>query len=308
MTISQILNNIIDAISNILQFKLFEINKTPITISSILIFFAILVLFVLMSRLFNRTFLRKVLERFQIESGIRYTMIRLSHYLIMIIGAVVAFQFIGIDLSGLAVIFGLLSVGIGFGLQNITSNFVSGLILLFERPIKIGDRVTVGDIEGDVIAINMRATTIRSLNNIAIIVPNSEFVSSNVVNWSHGDPKIRLDIEVGVSYGSDLDKVLKALKEVAINHPEVLNSPEPEVLLSEFGDSSWNMVLRGWVARPKRHYITRSEINCAIVRIFRENDIEIPFPQCDLHVKSPLPVPILSETGNSFKMSGGHSA
>ncbi len=136
---------------------------------------------------------------------------------------------------------------------------------------------------------------IISLNNIAIIVPNSEFVSSNVVNWSHGDPKIRLDIEVGVSYGSDLDKVLKTLKEVALNHSEVLDSPEPEVLLSEFGDSSWNMILRGWVAHPKRHYITRSEINCAIVRIFRENDIEIPFPQCDLHVKSPLPVPFRSE-------------
>ena len=125
-----------------------------------------------------------------------------------------AFQFVGINLSGLAVIFGLLSVGIGFGLQNVTSNFIAGLILLFEQPIKIGDRIMVGDTEGDVLEINIRSTTIRSLNNVSIIVPNSEFVSSNVVNWSHGDPKIRLVVEVGVSYQSDLDTVLRSLQEV----------------------------------------------------------------------------------------------
>lgn len=292
MSVSQLLTNIVDAISRVLQFKLFEINQTPITLSSVLMFLVVLLSFLLISRVLNRALLRRILTRFHIERGIQYTMIRVSHYLIMITGAVVAFQFVGIDLSGLAVIFGLLSVGIGFGLQNITSNFVAGLILLFERPIKTGDRVTVGDTEGDVIAINMRATTIRSLNNIAIIVPNSEFVSSNVINWSHGDPKIRLDIEVGVSYGSDLDLVLKALKEVALGHTDVLDSPEPEVLLASFGDSSWNMKLRAWVAHPKRHYVTRSEINCAIVRKFKEYGIEIPFPQRDLHVRSPLPVPV----------------
>jgi small-conductance mechanosensitive channel len=295
MTVSEILKEIADVAGNILRFKLFEINQTPITLSSVVMFLVVFLLFLAISRLINRAVLRKILERFQIEPGIRFTMIRISHYLILITGAVVAFQFVGIDLSGLAVIFGLLSVGIGFGLQNITSNFISGLILLFERPIKIGDRVTVGDIEGDVIAINMRSTTIRSLNNIAIIVPNSEFVSSNVVNWSYGDPKIRIDIKVGVSYGSDLDLVLKALKEVALDHPHILESPEPEVLLTSFGDSSWDMTLRAWVAHPKRLYVTRSEINCAIVRKFREYGIEIPFPQRDLHVKSPLPVPFRSD-------------
>ena len=295
MDLSETMDEVAAAIGNLLQFKLFVINQTPITLSSILMFVIVLLVFVVISRLLTRAILRKALERFHVESGIRYTMVRLTHYLIMIIGSIVAFQFVGIDLSGLAVIFGLLSVGIGFGLQNVTSNFVSGLILLFERPIKIGDRVTVGDLEGDVIAINMRATTIKSLNNIAIIVPNSEFVSSNVVNWSHGDPKIRLDIEVGVSYGSDLDTVLNALKEVALEHPEVLERPEPEVLLSGFGDSSWNMVLRAWVAHPKRHYVTRSEVNCAIVRKFRESGVEIPFPQRDLHVKSPLPVPVSTD-------------
>ena len=205
----------------------------------------------------------------------------------MIIGIILSFQFIGINLSGLAVIFGLLSVGIGFGLQNVTSNFVAGVILLFERPIKIGDRVTVGGTEGDVTAINFRSTTIRSLNNITFIVPNSEFISKEVINWSHGDLKIRMDIEVGVSYNSDLDKVLTALKEIAEENENILKFPQSDVLFKSFGDSSWNMMLRVWIANPKVHHILRSEINCAIVRKFRGMGIEIPFPQRDLHLIKP---------------------
>jgi small-conductance mechanosensitive channel len=214
----------------------------------------------------------------------------------MIVGAFVAFQFVGIDLSGLAVIFGLLSVGIGFGLQNVTSNFVAGLILLFERPIKIGDRVSIGDTEGDITAINMRATTIRSLRNITIIVPNSEFISQQVVNWSHGDPKVRLDVEVGVSYQSDLDMVLQCLEEVARESPDVLKEPAPEVIFLNFGDSSWNMQLRVWLANPYDYYRIRSLLNQAIVRKFRENQVEIPFPQRDLHVRSSIPFPVKGGT------------
>jgi len=283
---SNTIKEILATAGEILDYHLFEINQTPITPASVLMFIGALLVFLLLSRLLTRVVLRRVLERFKIETGIRYTMVRVSHYLIMITGAVVAFQFVGIDLSGLSVIFGLLSVGIGFGLQNITSNFVSGLILLFERPIKLGDRVTVGDIEGDVIAIQMRATTIRSLNNIAIIVPNSEFVSSNVINWSHGDTKIRVDIEVGVSYDSDLDLVLRSLREIAAEHEVVMRNPEPEVLLREFGDSSWNMQLRVWLPSPRGMYSVQSELHCAIVRRFREHSIEIPFPQRDLHLRS----------------------
>jgi len=193
------------------------------------------------------------------------------------------------------VIIGLLSVGIGFGLQNITSNFISGIILLFERPIKIGDRISVGHTEGDVTAINMRSTTIRSLNNISIIVPNTEFISSQVINWSHGDPKVRLDVQVGVSYHSDLDAVIRALREVAEESPTVLKNPVPDVLFSGFGDSSWNMELRVWLQDPKTYYSTRSEINCAIVHKFRQYGIEIPYPQRDLHVRSPLPIPFFKK-------------
>ncbi|UCC81394.1 MAG: mechanosensitive ion channel [Candidatus Zixiibacteriota bacterium] len=289
------MQELINKVTQILSFKLFELKQTPVTVLSVVMFILVIAVFFIGSKLLNRVILRRIFSRFIADKGIQFTLIRIVHYLIMITGVVVAFQFVGIDLAGLTVIFGLLSVGIGFGLQNITSNFISGLILLFERPIKVGDRVTVGDIEGDVTSINMRATTIQSLDNISIIVPNSEFISSTVTNWSYGDPKIRLRIEVGVSYSSDLDTVIKALTEVAREHPDVLKNPDPIVLLSGFGDSSWDMVLVVWLGTPKRYYLTRSEINCAIVKKFRDHRVEIPFPQRDLHIRSPLPMPFSSK-------------
>jgi small-conductance mechanosensitive channel len=285
------------SVQGFLDTRLFTIGTTDVTLSAIFVFLFMLLVIVVVSRLFARKFVEKILIRLQIEEGTRYTFRRIIELTFILIGAIIAFQSIGINLSGLAVIFGLLSVGIGFGLQNITSNFVAGLILLFERPIKVGDRVTVGGIEGDVMDINIRSTTVRSLNNIDSIVPNSEFVSSQVVNWSHGDRKIRLDIEVGVSYQSDLDTVLRSLKEVALENPEILRNPEPDVHLREFGDSSWNMKLRVWIDNPKRHPVVRSDINCAIVRKFRENGVEIPFPQRDFHLRSPLPTPLLVTQG-----------
>src|SRR2546425_1396462 len=283
------LSDVIRFVEYFMNFKLFEINKTAITLSSVLMFLVVIAVFAVTSRLLQRVLRVQIFSRLRIDEGIQYTLIRISHYVIMIIGAVVAFQFIGIDLTGLAIIVGFLSVGIGFGLQNITSNFVAGLILLFERPIKVGDRVMVGDQEGDVVEIKMRSTTIRTLNNIAVIVPNSEFVSSRLENWSYGDQKLRVDIDVGVSYGSDLETVMHSLREVAAEHPEVLKNPAPDVLHRGFGDSAWNMRLRVWLEHPRRHPEVHSDINCAIVRKFQQRGVEIPFPQRDLHVRSPLP-------------------
>ena len=284
-------SKIIQDIQNVLNYTLFTIKNTPITLLSIFIFILLLFLFAFLARIIGRVILKRFFARLQIEEGISYSLIRISQYIIMITGIVISFQFVGIDLSGLVVIFGLLSVGIGFGLQNITSNFVSGLVLLIERPIKVGDRVTVGDTLGDVLEINMRSTTIRTLTNIAIIVPNSEFISREVINWSHGDPKVRLDLPVGVSYNSDLDNVLRSLHEVADENPEVLKEPKTEINFIEFGDSSWNLELRAWLESPKRYQIVRSDLNCAIVKKFRENSIEIPFPQRDLHLRTSIPLP-----------------
>ncbi len=290
------LSDIIGLVETFMNFKLFEINKTAVTPSSILMFLIFIAFFAMTSRVLQRVLRAQVFSRMSIDTGMQYTLTRITHYLIMIVGAVVAFQFIGIDLTGLAIILGFLSVGIGFGLQNITSNFVAGLILLLERPIKVGDRVMVGNEEGDVVEINMRSTTIRTLNNVAVIVPNSEFVSSKLENWSYGDETVRVDMNVGVSYASDLETVMRSLKEVAAENPEVLKSPAPDVLHIGFGDSAWNMRLRIWLEHSRRHWEVQSDINCAIVRKFRQNGVEIPFPQRDLHVRSPLPLPILPET------------
>jgi small-conductance mechanosensitive channel len=290
------LSDVIEIVEYFMNFRLFEINKTAVTPSSILMFLRFIAFFAMTSRVLQRVLRAQVFSRMSIDTGMQYTLTRITHYLIMIVGAVVAFQFIGIDLTGLAIILGFLSVGIGFGLQNITSNFVAGLILLLERPIKVGDRVMVGNQEGDVVEINMRSTTIRTPNNVAVIVPNSEFVSSKLENWSYGDETVRVNVDVGVSYESDLETVMRSLKEVAAEHPEVLKSPAPDVLHIGFGDSAWNMRLRIWLEHSGRHWEVQSDVNCAIVRKFRQNGVEIPFPQRDLHVRSPLPLPILSET------------
>jgi small-conductance mechanosensitive channel len=286
------LSEVFDKVLRAFDHTLFRVNETPVTLTSLFTFLLIFGSIYVFSRLFTRMLGRKVLAKAHVKESTAYTMQRLTHYVIVIIGAIISFQFIGINLSGLAVVLGLLSVGIGFGLQNITSNFIAGLILLFEKPINIGDRVTVGETVGDVMAINMRSTTIRSLQNIAIIVPNSEFISQRVTNWSYGDPRLRLDIDVGVSYSSDPDVVKRCLEEVAAENPAVLESPPPEVIHTGFGDSAWNMQLRCWIGTPKIYWRSISEINFAIVRKFRENGVEIPFPQRDLHVRSSIPLPV----------------
>ncbi|MDZ7716488.1 MAG: mechanosensitive ion channel [Balneolaceae bacterium] len=278
--------------NEVLDFTLFQINQKPITVFNVLVFVLVISAFVFVGVMIRKALNRKILRKFKIDEGTSYTLSRITQYFIITIGALISFQIVGIDLSGLAVIFGLLSVGIGFGLQNVTANFISGLIILFERPISVGDRVTVSDIEGDVIEINIRSTKVRTVNNISIIVPNSEFVSKDVINYSHGDPTYRLDINVGVSYGSDLDKVLKAMKEVADESTSVLEKPKAEAHLIEFGDSSWNMQLRAWIGDVKDYPRIRNELNQAIVRKFREMGVEIPFPQRDLHVRSSVKLPI----------------
>ncbi len=285
-------SQVVDTLDHFFTYTLFTINQTPITLSSLAFFVFIMCGFWMVNSLLRRFLRNQVLKRTTMPLATQYTLTRIIQYVLLFIGTIIAFQIIGVDLSGLAVIFGFLSVGIGFGLQNLTSNFIAGLMLLFEQHIQVGDRITVGDTEGDVTEINIRSTTIRSLNNIAIVVPNSEFISSTVINWSHGDPKTRIEIEVGVSYNSDLNAVMNSLLEAAIEHPLTLSHPEPKAWLMSFGDSAWNMRLLTWVGDPQGRRQVHSDINCSIVKKFRQNEVEIPFPQRDLHVRSPLPLPL----------------
>jgi small-conductance mechanosensitive channel len=288
------LKTLISELGRIIEHPLVYVNQKPLTIMSFLLGIIILLIFVFVSKGIRKILKTRVFDKYQLDEGIQLVILKLTHYLLVGLGIIMAVQSIGLNLTSLAVVFGLLSVGIGFGLQNVASNFVSGLIILFERPIKIGDRITIGDVWGDVVNISLRATLIRTVDNIAIIVPNSEFISSQVINWSHVDPKVRVHIPVGVAYGSDVQLVINSLLEVARNHPEVMDDPSPQVWFKEFANSSLDFELLVWTLNPKRRQEIISDLNKEIDEIFRKNKIQIPFPQRDLHIRSSVPIEALS--------------
>jgi small-conductance mechanosensitive channel len=254
-----------------------------------LLVFSILFLFFLVSRI-HRLLVLRIFPRYKMEPGSAAAVGRIVQYIILILGMMVILQTSGIDISSLGMIFGALSIGIGFGLQNITNNFISGLIILFERPIKVGDRVEIEGVAGNIIKISARSTTIITNDNIAIIVPNSEFINSKVINWSLNDNTVRFNYPVGVAYHEDPNHIRKLLMEVAEDCDGVLVNPVPDVLFEEFGDSSLNFNLRVWsqkyADRPK---VLKSLLYYKIFDKFKEAGVEIPFPQRDLHIKSGLP-------------------
>jgi small-conductance mechanosensitive channel len=235
----------------------------------------------------TRLFKSYVLVRTGAEAGVQEVIAVLTQYVLAFLGMIVLLQSSGLDLRSLAIFASVVGVGIGFGVQNIANNLISGLIITLERPVKVGDFVQVGDLMGTVRRIGARSTQIRTLDQVSIIVPNSRFLESEVVNWSHGDPVSRLLIPVGVAYGSNIQQVQAALLEAARSHPEVLVRPHPQVWFLGFGESSLDFDLRVWVGDPKNQFRIKSDLNYRIEAAFRRYNIEIPFPQRDLNVRSP---------------------
>jgi len=266
---------------------LFSLGKSDITLLTIVyVSVAIFLLFFLSSR-FSKLLSRSILVKYTSSPATVHSVSTIIRYVILIIGLIVIVQTAGIDLSTLSILAGALGVGIGFGLQNITNNFISGLIILFEQPIKVGDRIEVGEIKGDVIKVSARATTVVTNDNISVIVPNSEFISSTVINWSHNDRNVSFRFKVGVSYKEDPRIVKKILMEVAEENSGVLKKPPTQVLFDEFGDSSLNFHLRVWTTEYiNRPNILKSQLYFAMFKKFKEAGIEIPFPQRDLNLKS----------------------
>lgn len=228
------------------------------------------------------TFLRAL----ELESGVRNAIITICQYTIIAIGAAVAFTTIGLDMANFGWIAAALSVGLGFGLQEIVANFVSGLILLFERPIRVGDIVTVAGVDGVVTKIRIRATTITNWDKKEFIVPNKEFVTGTIMNWTLSNPMTRLVFPVGVAYGSDIRKTQEILLDIARSQPDVLTDPEPAAVFELFGDSSLNFTLRLYLPRPELRLEMTHRINTLIHDRFLNAGIAIPFPQRDLHVRS----------------------
>jgi small-conductance mechanosensitive channel len=271
-----------------LRYPLLTLGGIDVSPLSIIQGIAIFGAFMLASRFVRRLLRDRLYPRTRLDAGVRNAISNFINYGLLTLGVLVALQTVGIRLTTLTVFAGALGVGLGFGLQNIANNFVSGLILLVERPVKTGDYIDLGTTRGVVERIGARSTLIRTRDNIAIVVPNSEFIAQTVTNWSLKDPKTRIHVEVGVAYGTDPRKVEEILIDVAHRHALVLDHPAPKVWFNDFGASSLDFVLLGWVRDPAltglRNF--RSELRFAITDAFTANGIEIPFPQRDLHIRS----------------------
>src|SRR5919198_3435669 len=264
----------------------FKFGQITVSASSLFVGVLVLVVTVLAARWSSALLERRMSARRHIDAGLRYTICRLVRYLITTVGLLVALkQAFAIDLTSIAVIFTALSVGIGFGLQYIASDIASGFILLFERPIRIGDRITIGEDEGDVESINLRTTVVSTNDRIAIIVPNSKLVSQRVVNWSYGDPRARISIHIGVADDSDIQLVTDTLIEAARNVANVLSDPQPNVQFLKFGDYSLDFRLLIWTNQPRRHVQIRSDVNYRIAALFRDRSIRIPYPTQEVLLK-----------------------
>lgn len=269
------------------NFELFKLGESVFTTQTFLILiFSLFLLFYLTSHI-RKLLVSKIFPRYDMNVGVSQSIATIIRYILVIVGLFVIFQTSGIDLSAIGLLVGALGIGIGFGLQNITNNFISGIIILFERPVKVGDRIEIDDLAGNIVNISARATTIITNDNIAVIVPNSDLVSNRVINWSHNDRNVRLNFPVGVSYNEDPEKIRKLLLEVANANQGVLQNPPPDILFENFGDSSLDFNLRVWTDeysdKPK---VLKSQLYYAIFKKFKEHEVEIPFPQRDLHLKS----------------------
>ena len=280
------INEIFTSIVDFLSVPVFSLGDSNITLWTLVYLTGLfLLLYFVTTRLFKYV-VYKFLSESKVELGVRVAIGSILKYLILTIGFIVIIQTVGINLSSLTILLGALGVGIGFGLQNVTNNFVSGIIILFERPIKVGDRIDVAGVAGNVIKISMRATTIITNDNISIIVPNSEFISSTVINWSHTDRNVRFNFPVGVAYKEDPEKVKNLLLDVAGENEGVLKNPGPDVLFNDYGDSSLNFNLRVWTSRYiDRPGVLKSQLYYEIFKRFKEAGVEIPFPQRDVHIK-----------------------
>jgi len=272
---------------DLLRGPLFYLGETPVTLGTILYFVLLLVLVVIGTRWVRRILRNQLKSWTNLEAGLVESLTRVAGYVVLFIGLLLVVQMLGVDLTSLAVLAGALGLGIGFGLQNIVNNFVSGLIILAERPIQVNDRVVVGGTEGNVVRIGARSTTIRTNDNIIIIVPNAEFISERVTNLSHGDPKLRIRVPFGVSYGSDVRLVENLALEAARSVTGTLQNPGPAVRFLEFGDNALEFELRAWtILRADRPGLFRSDLYFALLDAFTDHGITIPFPQRDLHLKS----------------------
>jgi small-conductance mechanosensitive channel len=298
---------ITDTIVGSLVSELIPLGNSSYSVLDLFILIGLFTGVLILARTTKKILRSRVLRLTGLNRGSQETVAQIATYGIIFLGTIVVLQLWGLDLSSLTIFASVLGVGIGLGLQGIAKEFISGLVLIFERPIKVGDFVNVGELMGTVERISVRSTEIRTLDELSIIVPNSRFLEEEVVNWTHHSSLSRLKVPVTVAYGSDLTAVRGALIDAAKEHPDVLAEPAPRVFFKGFGDSSLNFDLLIWTAEPQKQFRLKSDLYFRIEAILRHRNIEIPFPQQDLHVRSgSLPLEISPQLVESLaQLSNG---
>jgi small-conductance mechanosensitive channel len=272
-----------DWLFNFLSTK-WTIGTLKLSLGGLFMFIIILFVTYYISKFTKLVIEQGVLKKSNLSKGVVSAVSVTIRYFITILGIILALSAVGIDLSQFGLVAGALGVGIGFGMQNIVNNFISGLILIYERPIEVGDTIEVGNLLGQVNNIGIRASNVRTYDGSEVVVPNANLISNELINWTLSDNKRRIDLRIGVAYGSDPNKVIELLKSVPMSHENVLKDPEPAVYFNEFGDSSLNFRVLFWVPYDVG-LSTKSDVAIGIYNILKENDITIPFPQLDLHMK-----------------------
>ncbi len=278
--------NLLKSVIHFLQRPIIHISGVKISIVSIIV--GVIFFFVFLKFAgWLKNFLEKKLPGVgNYDTTIAHTVAITTFYTIIFIGSLISLSIMGIDLTTLKIIGGALGVGIGFGLQSIVNNFVSGFILLWERTIKRGDVIEVNNHLGRVERIGLRATSIRTFNNIELIIPNAFFINNSVINYTHSDNLVMVGVPVGVPYGSDPYNVKNTLLDAVKGMKDILEHPEPMVLFNNYGESSLNFELKFWISQPLKKLFYESEIRFLIFKKLKDNGIEIPFPQMDVHLKN----------------------
>jgi small-conductance mechanosensitive channel len=271
----------------VLTQTLFHVGEQPVRVFFLIKTSLYLVFLSVLSRIARRLIRKFVHPNAHFDEHREYILSRAVSFSIYTLGILIGIHVERINVSTLYLVGGTLGVGIGFGLQSLVGNFVAGLILLIERPIRLGDRIDFGDRTGEVVRVGIRSSWIRTYDNAIVIIPNSEFVSKQILNWTASDPKIRISIPVSVAYGTDSEQVIQILLGVAHENSNVMQEPTPGVILIEFGASSITFALRIWTLLKADHVPQlKSDIFLAVQKCFSENKIQMPFPQMDVHVKS----------------------
>jgi small-conductance mechanosensitive channel len=280
-----VLTDLSQSVEKYFNHPIIRVGGSSVTISAIVLNIFLVVLFVIVTARVKNWLLDALTKK----SGSSHTnwraAVTLAYYALLGIGLVAIVQSSGLDLSIFTVLTGAVGIGVGFGMQTIFSNFVSGIIILLEKPLRIGDRIEVGDVSGNVQNISVRATTIITNDNVSIIVPNSDFISKQVINWTSSGHRVRISVSVGVPYDTDPDLVERVLLEVAAKETGVLKTPEPKVRLVEFADNSLRFSLLVWTHEfADRMGALKSLLNFGILRGFREHNISLPYPHREIRI------------------------